>query len=56
MVSVVFVILETLAALDTVFKVSLQNALMLDSNVTNVIPVEDIPRTEPLYEQRQHHT
>ncbi|XP_045179591.2 uncharacterized protein LOC123539159 [Mercenaria mercenaria] len=59
MVSVGLYILETIAAIETVFRLSQQYALMLDKNVT-VVPVEDQPdiepRIEPLIGHSTHRT
>ncbi|XP_053385943.1 uncharacterized protein LOC123538912 isoform X1 [Mercenaria mercenaria] len=49
MVSVGLCILETIAAIETVFRLSQQYILMQDINVT-VVPIEDQPNIEPRIE------
>jgi hypothetical protein len=47
MVSVGLCILETIAAIETLLKVSQQYALLLEPNVTNVVTAENEPFDEP---------
>ncbi|XP_060567502.1 uncharacterized protein LOC132726243 [Ruditapes philippinarum] len=47
MVSVGLCILETIAAIETLLKVSQQYALLLEPNVTNVVTADNEPFDEP---------
>jgi hypothetical protein len=56
MVSVGLCILETIAAVETIFRLTQQYGLLMDKNVTQVVVVDNgpiyLPRTAP----SMHHT
>ncbi|XP_060587713.1 uncharacterized protein LOC132743198 [Ruditapes philippinarum] len=56
MVSVGLCILETIAAVETIFRLTQQYGLLMDKNVTQLVVGDDVPISFPRTAPSMHHT